>query len=247
MNRLSFNQKRAILIISGILVLVCSFFFLFQKNMDTVTQLENETRKYQNRINFLSTLQLQINEMKETTPVYQEMIDKFVGTFPCKVPQQKAYYNIYQMMENSGIQVTHITAGKPQPFLNVGQFISLSTEGGGAENTEASAVSGGAVKIDPESSVPMNEMVGKASIYQIELTGTKNQILKAVDWVADNEEQMAVSNLSLAYDSSNGKLSGTAILIFFELNGNGRVYEEPDVSEISIGTNSIFGAMKKSK
>ena len=245
MGKLSFNQKRVILIVSGVLVLLCSFFFLFQKNMDTVTELENETRKYQNQINFLSTLQMQINEMKEKTPVYQDEIDKLVAAFPCKVPQQKAYYNIYQMMEKSGVQVTHITAGKPQPFFNSGEFITLSNDDNASESGEASAVSGGAIEIDPESSVPINEMVGKASIYQIELTGTQKQILKAVDWVADNAEQMAVSNLSLAYDSSNGKLSGTATLLFFELNGNGKVYEEPDVSDIMIGTDSIFGAMKK--
>ena len=66
-----------------------------------------------------------------------------------------------------------------------------------------------------------------------------------MDWVAKNKDRMAVSDLSLAYDNSNGKLSGTATLNFFELNGNGRIYKEPDVSGIAIGTESIFGKMKQ--
>ena len=250
MSKLSFNQKRVLLIVSGLLVLVCTFFFLFQKNMDTVTELENETRKFQNQINYLTTLQMQVNEMKEVAPEYEKKTEDFTSTFSCKVPQQKAYYYIYQMMTASGVKVTHISAGKPQTFLRQGEFFSLESEGDGS-GQEAEAVSGGAVAVEsdveknPEASVAIDEMVGKNSVYQIELSGTQTQILKAVDWVAKNKDRMAVSDLSLAYDNSNGKLSGTATLNFFELNGNGRIYKEPDVSGIAIGTESIFGKMKQ--
>ncbi len=41
------------------------------------------------------------------------------------------------------------------------------------------------------------KMVGKASPYEIELTGTKKQILKAIDWVAKMKNQCRLYRLTL--------------------------------------------------
>ena len=88
-------------------------------------------------------------------------------------------------------------------------------------------------------------MVGKVTTYEIDLSGNVNQIMKAVDWIAKNDEPMSVDDLSFTYDSSNGKLSGTLRINFYELNGSGKSYREPNVSEITIGTENIFGVLKK--
>ena len=88
-------------------------------------------------------------------------------------------------------------------------------------------------------------MVGKYSSYEIEMTGTMKQIMKALDWVSDNKEHMATNAVNFNYDSTSGKLTGTINVFFFELNGNGVAYKEPDVKGISIGTDSIFGVLKK--
>jgi len=59
---------------------------------------------------------------------------------------------------------------------------------------------------------------------------------------------MTVWNVNLSYDASTGKLSGNITIAFNELNGNGKPYEEPDVSDISVGIdemNKMFGTAKK--
>ena len=93
--------------------------------------------------------------------------------------------------------------------------------------------------------VSVMKMVGKASPYEIELTGTKKQILKAIDWVAKNEEPMSVVSINLTFDNSTGKLSGTILVHFFSLNGNGKAYVEPDISGIILGNEDVFGTFKK--
>lgn len=238
---MSLMQKKVVLIAAGLVVLLATFFLVFQNNQDTVTELESESRNLQNQVNLFNTLQSQVNIMNKTAPEQQSAIDEFVAGFPCKVPQQKILYNLYMMMNKSGIRITAISPGDPETFLQEGQIIT-------AENTNAVAASGSAVELDPETRVAVTKMVGKNSVYEIQVSGSLNQIMKALDWVSGNKEYMAVTNISLSYDSSTGKMIGAILLNFFELNGNGKAYEEPDISDISIASGNIyklFGTSKK--
>ncbi len=239
---LTTNQKRAIFICAGILILLCTFFFLFQKNMETVTQLETETNKYKSAVNYLSTMQLRVNEMQKTAPEHQSEMDSYTQEFPCRMTQQKAIYNVYQMMVDSGVRVTAVHPGVETKFLEAGQFLSFDAA---AAQEGAAVATGSAVEENPETKVSLDAMVGKATVYEIDLSGTMKQILKAVDWLAENKEHMAVDNLSLTFDASTGKLSGTMRVNYFALNGNGTKYKEPNISGIPIGTDNIFGTFKK--
>lgn len=246
MGKLSITAKKAILIAAGVLVLLCAFFFVFQRNQDTVTEVENQTRQLRNQVNYLSQLQIQVNELQENSDEHQKATDTYTKEFPCTLTQQKAIYNIYLMREKSGVRVTAVKPGEAVNFLKEGKFISREeqeNQTANADGTETATPSG--VEAAPEKQTTVNQMVGKYSTYEIEMTGTMKQIMKALDWVSENKEHMASTNVNLNYDAKTGKLTGTVAVAYFELNGNGKSYEEPDVKGISIGTDSIFGVLKK--
>ena len=91
----------------------------------------------------------------------------------------------------------------------------------------------------------MSQMVGKYTKYEVDMTGNMNQIMDMVDWVRDNKEHMSISNLRHTFDATSGKLTGTATINYYEINGNGNPYIEPKIDGIVIGTDSIFGALQK--
>ena len=236
---MSLMQKKIVLIGSGILILLITFFLVFQRNQETVYQLEGETRNYQNRVNHLNSLQRSVNEMNRTSKQKKAEIDVFTEEFLSRVPQQKAIYNLYLMLKKSGIRITAVTPGDPQTFFQDGTFVT-------SEQTSAAA-SGTAAEQNPERKVSLDQMVGKYSMYDVQITGTLNQIMKAVDWVAASKEHMTIWSINLSYDTSTGKLSGNMNLAFNELNGNGKAYKEPDVSDIPLNAGSIqriFGTRK---
>lgn len=234
---MSLMQKKIVLITSGILILLITFFLVFQKNQETVYQLEGETRNFQNRVNHLNTLQRSVNEMSKTWQAKKRETDIFTEEFFCKVPQQKAIYNLYLMMRKSGVRITAVTPGEPKTFFQEGKFL-------GRDQT---AASGTAAEQNPEKKLSLDQMVGKYSLYDVQLTGTLDQIMKAVDWIAASKEHMTIWQINLSYDTGTGKLSGNIGLAFNELNGNGRAYKEPDVSDIPLDIGSIrkiFGTSK---
>ena len=260
---MTINQKRAILIISGLLLLGCTYFFIWQPNSDKILELERETSQYQSQINFLSALQMKVNQMKEEAPDYEKQTKAFTDMFPSKMTQPKAIYNVYKMMTSTGIRVTAISPGEEQVFLREGSVSGLGntsdatdSSGSSGSSSDASASTGDSIQSDatepnaedvekfPENEVPLNRMVGKVTPYQLTITGTLKQVNNTIDWIADNSEKMSVTDISLTYDSATGKLSGNLTVNYFALNGNGRTYVEPDIHDIMIGSKNIFGTVK---
>lgn len=237
-------QKRLIFIFSGVLIFLLTFFLVFQRNMDEVTKLETENIKLSGQVHLLSELQTRVNQMKQTTEQFQQNIEKNIKAYPCKITQQRVISKLYEMMMDSGVELTSIKPGAEQTFFKDGKFLTLSEEDntntGQAQDTKISEV-----EKNPEKKVPFNQMVGKVTSYEIELNGTRKQIMKALDWISQNPEQMSLSTINLSFDASTGKLTGAVTVNFYCLNGNGVPYEEPDISSIILGNKDVFGTFKK--
>ena len=138
-----------------------------------------------------------------------------------------------------------VKPGTEQIFFQKGQLIALSSENG-EENTEAQKnTKKSEAELEPEKKVPVNQMVGKVFSYEVEISGSRKQILQAFDWITNHQERMSLSKITLSFDSSNGKLTGTINMNFYCLNGNGVPYEEPDISGIVLGNKDVFGTFKK--
>ncbi|MBO5488839.1 MAG: hypothetical protein J5972_02915 [Eubacterium sp.] len=241
MSYLSINQKKALLIGAGLLILICCFFFVFQKNQEKTTKLEAETTEMKSEVAYLTELQLKVNDMQLDAEEHKEATATFTKEFPCKVTQQKAIFNVYQMMVDTESRVTGIRPGEPLKFLVAGEVYGVDTEPKSGKADEEPTD----VENDPEQEVGIKEMVGKYSKYEVDVNGSLKEIMAMVDWVRDNEEHMSITNLSFSFDSTTGKLMGTATLNYYELNGNGEAYKEPNVKGVTIGTNSVFGVLKK--
>lgn len=239
------NQKRIVLILVGLLIFIATFFLIFQKNMDKVTKLETENADLNKQVDYLSQLQIRVNEMKATSEQKLQETEAYTQDFPCKMTQQKVISSLYRLWVDSGMNLKSIKPGAEQTFFKDGKFLSLT--GDAAPEGEAQSTEPTEAELNPEVKVPIHEMVGKTTSYDLEITGTREQILKAFDWLADNKEHMSLTKISLAFDESTGKLTGSLTVNFYCLNGNGVPYEEPDISGIIIGNKDVFATFKKKK
>lgn len=236
------KHKRLILMISGALIFLLSFLLIFQKNMEETTKIQTENVDLSGQIDFLTELQIRVNKMKATTQKKQKEIEKYTQEYPCKMTQQKVISNLYQLKVDTGMDLLSIKPLSEAIFFKGGQFVSLQANKGTSEgqNTKVSEV-----EKNPEMKVPLTQMIGKTTSYDVEVIGTRKQILKAFDWISKNKEHMALTDISLSFDTSTGKLTGTISISFYSLNGNGVPYEEPDISGIILGNKDVFGSFKK--
>lgn len=241
---LTTKQKRLILILLGILIVLLSFFLIFQRNMQAVQRLQTKNIELSGQVDFLSNLQIRVNEMKKTTGKKQQEIENYAKEYPCKITQQHIISNLYDMQVASGLELRVVKPGTEQIFFQKGQLIALSSENSGTSE-EAQDTKKSEAELEPEKKVPVNQMVGKVFSYEVEISGSRKQVLQAFDWITNHQERMSLSKISLSFDTSNGKLTGAISMNFYCLNGNGVPYEEPDISGIVLGNKDVFGTFKK--
>lgn len=235
--KLTLTQIRVILILVAVLLIVLTYFFVYQTNMDKVSDYEKKTAEANERISYLESLQPQVTDLEIFTSLYVDDIDDFIQSFPVKITEQKSLYLLYRLMINTGIDVESIAKGSPAPFYYKGQVLSSGMTVP-EEEMEAETMSEITV-------VDMDQMIGSSATYTINFSGTVKQVYKALDWITKSKEKLSVGNVSLQFDSSTGKLAGSVGINFYCMLGNGVPYKDPDMSEFTYGKDNIFGTFEK--
>ena len=68
--KMTLAQIRVILLLAAVLLIVITYFLVFQKNMDQAADYDNMTRKEQERISYLTGLQSQADDLDIYTSLY---------------------------------------------------------------------------------------------------------------------------------------------------------------------------------
>ena len=236
--KMTLAQIRVILLLAAVLLIVITYFLVFQKNMDQAADYDNMTRKEQERISYLTGLQSQADDLDIYTSLYTSYIDPFIQSFPVKLTQQKSIYLIYNMMVESGVTVESVVPGNVTPFYYKGQVLDSAS----AQNQAQVNVDGQEAETLSEITVvSMDQMIGSKVTYTVNLAGETKGIFKALDWIRDNKEKMSVGNVNVQFDSSTGQLKGSIGITFYCMLGNGVPYKDPDTSIFTYGMDKIFG------
>lgn len=231
--KLTLAQIRVILILVAVMLIVATYFLVYQTNMDKAADFDKRTADTNERIAYLESLQPKVTDLEVFTSLYTDDIEDFIQSFPVKITQQKSVYLIYRLMINTGIDIESITPGEQQPFYYKGQI----TDGNENEEETMSEIT----------VVDMDQMIGSTATYTINFSGTTKQVYKALDWITENKEKLSVGDVNLAFDRSSGKLAGSIGIHFYSMLGNGVPYKELDVSEFTFGVDNVFGDFSKDK
>jgi len=84
-------------------------------------------------------------------------------------------------------------------------------------------------------------MTGMQTIVSMNFSTTYNNFKKLVEYIKNYPDKTVIDSASVSYDSSTGNLTGSLVIKRFSLTGTGKVYVEPYIDDINIGTDNIFG------
>ncbi len=236
--KLTLTQMRVILLIGAVLLLILTYFLGFQPNMDAAAEYQVKTETSEKHIRELEALKSEVQNLQIFTSLYNDDIKEYINSFPVKMTQQKSVYLLYRMMINTEVDVKSITPGNESPFYYKGTVL---VSDGDKTQAQADAADNTMSEITV---VDMEQMVGSVASYNLQLSGTTKQIYDCLDWITENEEKMSVGDVNLQFDKSTGLLTGSIVVNFYAMLGNGVAYKEPDTSGFDYGVNNVFGAVK---
>lgn len=245
--KLTLAQTRVILLLAAVLLIVLTYFLIFQTNMEKAKDFDEKTKKEKERIEYLTDLESKANDLDIYTSLYTDDIDGFIKSFPVKLTQQRSLYLIYRMMIDTGIDIESVTAGAQVPFYYKGEVLSSEGDQSAAQK-ESEAEGEDKEKLSEISVVDMEEMIGSTAKYTINMSGSTKQVYDALDWIRDyDKEKMSVDDVNLQFDSSTGKLKGSISANFYCMLGNGVPYKEPGIDSFSFGIDNVFGEFSSSR
>ena len=106
--KLTLAQIRVILILVAVMLIVATYFLVYQTNMDKAADFDKRTADTNERIAYLESLQPKVTDLEVFTSLYTDDIEDFIQSFPVKITQQKSVYLIYRLMINTGIDIESI-------------------------------------------------------------------------------------------------------------------------------------------
>ena len=121
---MSDTAKKVLLVIAGLLVCALTYFFVFQPNLDETTALEAESSKLQNEVNRLTALQVEVEQMRPLSQQHESEMDLYFAEYPSRMTEQKAIYNVYRMMVDTGLRVTSLQPGRDMTFMQDGVLVN---------------------------------------------------------------------------------------------------------------------------
>ena len=242
MNRIkiSDSDKRLLLIFCAIVIVACSYFFIFSKGMSKAAKIEEQNTADQAKVQQMEQMEAGLPKVKENI---QRMVKKqktIISTYPSAMTTEKAIESLQAYEDNSSdFHITDITFTMNQPVA-----VDVQTDGtdtaAGTDASSTTASDADAAEQETAGPEPKEVRGYYASIgirYEAGYAGLKEMIA----YVNNFKDRTTISQFTANYDDSTGKLNGEMTLNMYYLENTGKEYVPPVFPNMSKGVMSIFG------
>ncbi len=212
---MSDSEKRLLLIVLALLMLVCAYFFGFQKMMEKAQVIEVNNAQDSATVAALEDMVARQAETIQETEEFKSYIDQVIEKYPPDLLQEKSIYLVQQMEDIVGVDYSSIS------FVMQNILMNFS----GARDGE----------LDP---------VGCYAALSLPFSADYEQFKSLLNYTAEQKDRTTIPNVSVAYDQATGILRGSLTFRMYYLTNTGKVYEDFPATGIESGVSNIFQSEK---
>lgn len=242
MSKLTDRQKMLIFILIDVLIVVFAFCFAFMPLGNKCKDAENDIALLQSDIDRLQSLVEQKQTFIENTQILNADTEAVIEKYgPGNTPEKILMFLVNLSKE------TNMTI----PSISFGEETNVTVLSDGTSLSEASADTSSDSDASSDSNDNGASSQVKASeyyLYNYPVTFSFNVsysgLKKAVQYIEDYGERMTIDDISVAYDDSTGRLTGTMTLNMYTMTGTQKVYLEPAIDSMDIGVANLFGSVE---
>ncbi|MDD3414410.1 MAG: hypothetical protein PHY47_10465 [Lachnospiraceae bacterium] len=231
---MSISKKDTQLLIglSGLLIAVLVFWFLYKPLTEKTEVLRNENVQLTARVAQLEQMAANESNYKSETQRMNNELTQTYNLFPSNVLTEDVIYLALNQEIVAPLTVQGIAIDASAQIYAVSQN-SISQN-----SISQNAVSENAVPEGNPSNVVLFNQPATFS-YQSSYEGFK----RSLDNICNNQNRMTIESVTAAYDNTTGLLTGSTKVNMYYLTGTGKGYIAPDFSNVPVGTNNLFGTV----
>lgn len=103
------SEKRLLMIVMALGLLVCAYFFGFNKMMEQAKQVEASNQQDQAMVTQLEGMVARQGLTEQETQGYKDEIKRIIEKYPSALPQEKIIYLVQQMQDNTGVDFSSVS------------------------------------------------------------------------------------------------------------------------------------------
>lgn len=257
MTKITEKEKRLILILVTVLILVGSYQFGYQKFHTRASNLESQNQELNGKLIELQQKQAKKQKMIDETVEFKDSAKAILEQFPHTLTQEKNIIFITELEQHASIKIDSIAFNEMSLFYTPNGVPNTTDTSGSSQTdvlteTENSVQEGNVdeenatINLDSEfkqESTMQNAISGYESTLVLTYQSTYDGLKKAIDFINTYYEKRHISDITASFDMTTGNLSGTISVVLYEADG-GTSYEAPTLNSIGVGKGNIFGTFE---
>lgn len=260
--KISDSDKRLLIIFFAIVILACSYFFIFNKGMTKASELEAQNEQDSAKVQQMQQMEASLPQVKENIQNMKQTQADIIAKYPSDMTTEKTIESLQDYEDHSSdFHITDITFAMRMPLVGA---VDTTAAGSSTDETDSSAdTADGAAdsaagdtsatadtksageKTDDAAADASADTVGNVAGYYasigIRYEASYNGLKEMIAYVNAFQDRTTITQFTAAFDDTTGKLTGEMTLNMYYITNTGKEYVPPVFDFMPKGVSNIFG------
>ena len=255
--KISDSDKRLLIIFFAVVLLACSYFFVFNKGMNKASELEAQNAEDRAKVQQMQQMEASLPQVKEKIVNMKQTQADIIAKYPSDMTTEKSIESLQDYEDHSSdFHITDITFAMRMPLVGAADTTAAGSSTDAADNsTETTDVAADSAADDTSATTDTqstedgtDDAATDASVvagyyasigirYEASYSGLKEMIA----YVNEFKDRTTITQFSAAFDDATGKLTGEMTLNMYYITNTGKDYVPPVFDFMPKGVSNIFG------
>ena len=236
MSNVSERDKKLLFLFGAILIIAASYFFVFRPNNEKAEETKVKNAELEVYIQELDVKISQEETKKAEIVTYNDdrvqILDRFFGG----MTHEKAIKILADLQKETGLEDSQVSLAINNIYFS--QEEAMKSGLIARENVQSMS-SIAVVGTPTQTYAPLT---GYKSTLTLEFACSDQELTDVIDFINEYDEKMAIDDITVGFDSSTGKLTGTLAFSLYSATNIEKEYEAPVIDDVRLGVSNIFGA-----
>lgn len=255
--KISDSDKRLLIIFFAVVLLACSYFFVFNKGMNKASELEAQNAEDRAKVQQMQQMEASLPQVKEKIENMKQTQADIIAKYPSDMTTEKSIESLQDYEDHSSdFHITDITFAMRMPLVGAADTTaadsstdaadsSTETADGAADSaaddtsatTDTQSTEDGTDDAATDASVVAGYYASIGIRYEASYSGLKEMIA----YVNEFKDRTTITQFTAAFDDATGKLTGEMTLNMYYITNTGKDYVPPVFDFMPKGVSNIFG------
>lgn len=260
--KISDSDKRLLIIFFAIVILACSYFFIFNKGMTKASELEAQNEQDSAKVQQMQQMEASLPQVKENIENMKQTQADIIAKYPSDMTTEKSIESLQDYEDHSSdFHITDITFAMRMPLVGAADTTaagsstdaadsSTDTADGAADSAAGDTSAAADTQsvgdgTDDAATDASTDTVGNVAGYYasigIRYEASYNGLKEMIAYVNAFQDRTTITQFTAAFDDATGKLTGEMTLNMYYITNTGKEYVPPVFDFMPKGVSNIFG------